>query len=118
MRQGDRSQEKGRRKTQRKTCLPFKVQASRGASESWLTRAPGKHLGSAEDSMTRTQPGTRLHCLVHATLSLGLYGTGGHSSSQLLPLVRQVTQDTGGGGAPPSPVYTPGRLPGLGARRV
>lgn len=67
--------------------------------------------------MTRTQPGTRLHCLVHATLSLGLYGTGGHSSSQLLPLVRQVTQDTGGG-APPSPVYTPGRLPGLGARRV
>lgn len=111
MRQGDRNQEKGRRKTQRKTCLPVKVQASRGASESWLTRAPGTHLGSAEDSMTRTQPGTRLDCLVHATLSLGLYGTAGHSSSQLLPLVRQVTQDTPGwGGGLPKPCLHPGQV--------
>lgn len=67
--------------------------------------------------MTRTQPGNRLDCLVYATLSLGLYGTGGPRSSQPLPLVRQVTQDTPGE-ASPSPVYTPGRLPGLGARRV
>lgn len=109
--------ETGKRKTQRKTCLPLKVQASRGASESWLTRPPGTHLGSTEDSMTRTQPGTRLDCLLHATLSLGLFGTGGHSSSQPLPLVRLVTQDTPGE-ASPSPVYSPGKLPGLGARRV
>lgn len=67
--------------------------------------------------MTRTQPGTRLDCLVHVTLSLGMFGTGGHSSSQPLPLVRQVTQDTLGE-ASSSPVYSPGRLPGLGARRL
>lgn len=67
--------------------------------------------------MTRTQPETRLYCLVRATLSLGLFGTGGHSSSQPLPLVRLVTQDTLGE-ASPSPVYSLGKLPGLGARRM
>ena len=103
------SKETGRRKTQRKTCLPLKAQASRGTSESWLTRPPGTHLGSTEDSMTRTQPGTRLDSPVCATFSLGLFGTGGHSSSQLLPLVRLVTQDTPRGGLP-KPCLQPGQV--------
>lgn len=35
-------------------CLSLEAQAYRGTSESWLSKPPGTHLGSAEDSMIRT----------------------------------------------------------------
>lgn len=99
-RKGDRRQGDRKEKDSKEGLPAPQAQASRGTSESWLTRPPRTHLGSTEDSMTRTQPGTRLDSLVCATLSLGLFGTGGHSSSQLLPLVRLVTQETPRGGFP------------------
>lgn len=67
------SEKRGRTTQGKENCLPL-TQASRAISESWPSRPPGTHLGSAEDSMTRTQPGTRLACLVCAALTRGLFG--------------------------------------------
>ena len=68
---GARRQGLRKKRKEKENCLSLEAKAHRGTSESRLAKPAGTHLGSAEDSMIRTEPGPRLACLVCAALFPG-----------------------------------------------